>query len=586
MIRRIIPDSDKNKALMQSIHTLIQNDPDLFANLSIEGETGVRIQDELYMYQAATDSDDMQVSFDEHGSSLFAALRQGQHNETDEMRWEQQVNNVANIYRNKYSVVVYDLGVEISAEKRELYSMITGVLTDSLNAKLGYSGDDVLRYTKMGTAHTGASTYYAVKMRLNVKHSVRGGLSGKAIPIICRLFFRKDSDGLVLLNREEAGHIYDSMSSQTRSSSLPTDTAAGIKQDISYLLTNGISDAQFTDSALLSPESLQSLQEIANRTHVDTVVLRCDGMALLSYVYIKDMDFRAEIGDNRGHPELEVCFRMDSFSVYCRNCINQNGALAPLILNNRLLRSRSVTGTSDLPIPLDIDSLFNQYRLSREDAKKTVRRIFDAVLDEAKGCLDGGHKPVYELFYHLRSVRGYAACGLVCSARRHVCDCQLQDGVPACTDCPRPEIMYLDPVDGGKHKTKTRCYVFDGLCMQAKEGDTHTCRCCHRNYMHDSGAGLCPTCHTALMQADSDVRKKARKLYRQYRNVLPLTVRIAAGLAMRRKYAYEDNGIILFVLEAIRPAKNGQLSRRLYKFDKLAVTDEGYLQNAQLLHLS
>ena len=584
-MRHIIADTNENRVLMQSIHTLIQNDPALFQNLGIEGADAVRVQEEVYQLGAGIEA--AQIVYDDQGSSLFAALRQGQRNETDEMRWEQQVNNVANIYRDKYSVIAYDLGTEISQEKRELYAQLAEVFAESLNGVLGYRGDDALRYIRAGATHTGASTYYCIKMRINVKvkTSARGGTSGKAHPIICRLYFRKDSDGLVLLTKEEAWHIDNSMKNQTRPSALPATSAAGIKQDISYLLTGGIEDDKFTRSALLSEESLLWLNGLSNN-----VVLQCVDMNLLSYAFIKDSDFRTEICDKRGHAALELCFRMDSLSVYCRNCINQDGVLSPLVLNNTMVRSATfgVGGEAgDAQIRLDMTALLAAYRLNHAEAIATARRVMDAALGQAKSEVDSARNPKYEVFYHLHKLAPYRECQLVCTARRHVCSCQLDAGVPACEDCPRPEIMYLDPLSGVKYKTKTRRYVFDGLCMQAAEDTLAECRCCHRHFVQDNGSGMCPTCHNALEILDPTRRKAAAKLYRQYRNVLPMTVRLAATLGLRKKYAYEDNGLVLFVLEYRRRTKTGeQVKRRLFKFDKLAIADAGYLANAQELHLS
>ena len=122
--------------------------------------------------------------------------------------------------------------------------------------------------------------------------------------------------------------------------------------------------------------------------------------------------------------------------------------------------------------------------------------------------------------------------------------------------------------DGERRYTPSLVFAFDKRDMIEKindEGNSATvkCSCCGRTFSTDAvKSKLCPTCfaHTA----DFD-KSEARLRYADYKEMLSLGVRLK--YMFTKKYCFEDDGIILFVM-----------GNKKYIVDKLDIKENGYLK--------
>ena len=79
--------------------------------------------------------------------------------------------------------------------------------------------------------------------------------------------------------------------------------------------------------------------------------------------------------------------------------------------------------------------------------------------------------------------------------------------------------------------------------------------------------GLCPTCLKS--EDDQDEEKKA--LYKKYKSLLPLSVRLLSIFA--KKFCVEDEELIIFVI-----------GKKKYAFNKLCVKEKGYFDKPSRMY--
>lgn len=102
------------------------------------------------------------------------------------------------------------------------------------------------------------------------------------------------------------------------------------------------------------------------------------------------------------------------------------------------------------------------------------------------------------------------------------------------------------------------------------------CSWCGRYYKGDS---QCNVCLSADKVANADPNsedprvvaelEQARGLYKQYASILPLLLRMVTCFKYKKKYCFEDDGIIIFVI-----------GKRRYRFDKLNAKRMGMIKAA------
>lgn len=132
-----------------------------------------------------------------------------------------------------------------------------------------------------------------------------------------------------------------------------------------------------------------------------------------------------------------------------------------------------------------------------------------------------------------------------------------------CKDCPYPEIVYTT-LSGEKKYTPSMIFAKDTMSLvdtTSEEVKVAKCSSCGRYFTEEALKNkLCPTCSNAEKDY---VDSQSKKLYKKYKTLLPLGVRLFSLFST--KYCVEDDELIIFVL-----------GKKKYSFNKLCVKEKGY----------
>ena len=493
------------------------------------------ISDGTYTYALGSrlgDDDDDDIYIDSRGASWFSVFRGGD-SDNQSAAWVRFLDAIAGKYHKKYSLVEFTQKKLTRAEIAENERIVTEYASNIVNAL--FSGDKDYSVRPL-PADESTEDVYGVSMRLELSAG-----TGVAVPVLAKVYFRKDGRKMTPLRRVEAEQIDEYLKTVE-----PGEAAAK---------TGGI---QIIDAALNALENLVQSDDGAgfvsamcfgdkrdedevNRlcntmASAETVMLECTRVKVLGASHVKWYGNAAEILSGTT-PVLRLSTDLGGqVTLECIAC--SSGA--------RLISGNAITY---------IDGRGDEQNVTVDPTRADLGLSSDEV-DEIK--------QYSELSKHLMRLScgdrtGAGSCSrVVCAANALTFDVNGKK-VYCCRDCPHPEMLYsgLDP-DGTPRYTASLKYAVDKSDL-AEESTVDVCECCGRSFSAETinHRGVCEFC--AATKTGNAVAARA---YRKYASVLPLWAR----MSLSRKYCYEDDEILLFVVGNNR-----------WIFSKLDVSDRGYL---------
>lgn len=493
------------------------------------------ISDGTYTYALGGrlgDDDDDDIYIDSRGASWFSVFRGGD-SDNQSAAWVRFLDSIAGKYHKKYSLVEFMQKKQTRAEAAENERVVTEYASNIVNALFAESKDYSVRPLP---AEDSTEDVYGVSMRLEI----RAG-TGVAVPVLAKVYFRKNGRKMTPLRRAEAEQIDEYLKTVE-----PGEAAAK---------TGGI---QIIDAALNALESLVQSDDGADfvsamcfgdkrdedevnrlcRTmaSAETVTLECTRVKVLGASHVKWYGNAAEILSGTT-PVLRLSTDLGGLvTLECTAC----SAGARLISGNVIA-----------------------YTDGHGDAQTVTVDPTRADLGLSQGEIDE-IKKYSEFSKHLMRLScgdrtGTGSCSRVVCAADALSFEVNGEKVFCCRDCPHPEMLYcgLDP-DGAPRYTASLKYAVDKGDL-AEESEVDRCECCGRSFGAETinHRGVCEFC--ASSKTGNAVAARA---YRKYASVLPLWARMSPS----KKYCYEDDEILLFVIGNER-----------WIFSKLDLSDKGYL---------
>ena len=512
------------------------------------------------------DDDDTteEIGFSENGASWFRGLRGESSAESADAQWMRFIEKVASQYHKRYSIMEYkqQKGAQISTD--EAYAIAKNLVKFLFDISMPRKDFEEVTNAKVLEAE--ALDVYALSLRL----ALSGG-TGESKRILGKIYFaaktRENGDRVLLpmytkdaknidkafsgFTGEESGEDIDLTSSDSNARFLT------IRDNALNALENLIVSTRhnFVDFLLIAKDDEEVIQQMLKLTAHTTSDLQCSELKVLgiSHIVWRVKAFDCKIG---GAPKLRAIFGLNnSVSLRCLGCANP----VDIVANN------------SLALYQDPKNNFTQITFRDFEDEETL-----GLTDEELEAVDefGVHND------HLIKVQCHRI-GLGESCVCYRCGDQMFSAVSPitgkerdyCIDCHRPEVVSHIPGTDEPMLTASARFSISARAM-VPEATTSSCQLCGRHFsITDKKTPLCGLCRRATeLLGDHELTKEELKpaidCYNRYAQVVPLSSRMNGA----KKYAFEDDGIILLII-----------GKKIYKFDKLAAESTGQMPSAQKL---
>ena len=578
MAQRVLVSRDYKDAY-EAVRTIIQKGA--LQNPAYRVLDNGHIYDGVYEYvlgaQEEKSRQESTNGFAGDGASWFRCLR-GEQEQSDDATWCNFMVNVKEEYHKRFSVVVYEQMPRSGEEWKKTEEKAQRILRRFLSVFCAeLTGDFGMIDVRSVRAADVTEDIYGVSMHVELSTSAT---SGAPLPLLCKVYFNRNGQPIPWKTAKQydaeiariipAGNEGDRIlndGADAKSDPL-IDTSLGAVEAMVHDPATNLADytwmgeidmpttdaeaesadrADESDAGLTSAErkQRQALRKLYIQMSHNDFALECQRVEVLYISHIKTQPYvcRVAIG---GRPILQAEIGInDTLTVQCLNC-------------------------DDRTVLVDHNTIC--YR--EGDVEKTA--VINAA-GERMGLTDDVIAQILQnspLHDHLLRVRcdGYRCYRVRC--RSQVFDDPSGDSF--CMDCTHPEIVYTD-LDGKPYYTPAVTVTTDTLQVYneqqggAAAGEWGVCAKCHRAFSRGHLVevdhvllckDLCAPAERNLDPAD------ARRCYRTYSGILPLSKRLLA--TRKRKACYEDEEMILFVLD-----------NKQYLFNKLNVGEGAYLAQPQ-----
>ncbi len=566
------------------------------------------------------------AGFTPSGASWFANLRAGNAEpmESPDSDWAERRDRIADAYHRKYFTIEYIIDQDMDEKEahenaKNLVDVIGEIIyNDNPAATLAQAGGKSsaapatkpksLLALKYGTQTGVADTYYCAKLKINVTFGV-----GQPIPVIGRIYYRYEGRtdakgyGYTMLTREQASVVDTCLNDISETKEDTTDPVQDINQGAisSTLKTRLETDLNAPDGAerfsecfLFSDKSLAVLGEQAKQGEIsgdgDTVnlSLECRGIELISVSKImwSNLMYTALFA---GREAFSINYSITGTTMRCLACKGDCREGDELLIRGNYIVFPESAG------------LNNKYCIYTENedgsldkSPEGIRKALAKFMNASK-LVNGKSVSVYSLSNFAKHLSLTPTCqdvaikGTGCFGTR-ICDCQrlsTRAGVCLCKRCAKPENVYLnadDPKSTMDRYVATASLFFDvqeGRMMPKVSEKNYECPCCGGFYdgsqdvfknskpdlknVGPNGLPMayCPTCGKAMGYCSDEEKKESLELFKKYKGILSIDARIAA---LRAKHGCAENErYIMF-----------RVGSSMYQFDKLLVTDTGYIKAA------
>ncbi len=507
------------------------------------------------------DGTDDEIGFSESGASWFRGLRGESSAESADAQWMRFIEKVAAQYHKRYSIMEYkqQKGAQISSD--DAYLITKNLVKFLFDISMPRKDFEEVTNTKVLEAE--ALDVYALSLRL----ALSGG-TGESKRILGKIYFaaktRENGDRVLLpmytrdaenidkafsgFTGEEGGEDIDLHSADSNARFLTIrDNALNALENLTVSTRHN-----FVDFLLIAKDDEEVIQQMLKLTAHTTSDLQCSEMKVLgiSHIVWRVKAFDCKIG---GAPKLRAIFGLNnSISLRCLGC----SEASDIVTNNSLAMFQ------------DPKNPFTQITFRDFEDEETL-----GLTDEEIDAVDdfGVHNE------HLIKVSCHRI-GLGESCVCYRCGGQIFSAVSPitgkerdyCADCHRPEVVSHIPGTDEPMLTATARFSISSR-MMVPAAETATCQLCGRSFgITDKKATYCSLCRRATEvlgehEMTKEELKPAVDCYNRYAQVVPLTARMNAA----KKYAFEDDGVILLVI-----------GKKIYKFDKLAAENSGQMPSA------
>ncbi|MCD8307352.1 MAG: hypothetical protein LUD51_03880 [Clostridia bacterium] len=568
--------------------------------------------------------------FTASGASWFANLREGNAEpmESPDSDWAERRDRIADAYHRKYFTIEYVIDQDMDErEARDCAKDLVGVIGELIYNDSDESPDAAalraangtksaspqakpngLLTLKLGSQTGTPDLYYCAKLKVNVSFGV-----GQPIPVIGRIYYRYEgrtdskSYGYTMLTREQAYVVDTCLNdiSETREETPVRDLNQGaisstLKTRLETDLNAPDGAERFSDCFLFSEKSMEVLMEHKKDGEIQgdgstvTLSLECKSIELISVSRImwSNLLYTALYA---GREAFSINYSITGTTMRCLSCRGDCREGEDTLIRGNYIAFPESTGLNGRYCVYSVNE-----DGSLDKSPEGIRQAFSRFMS-ATMRVDGKTVSVYSLSYFAKHLSLTPTCREArdkwsgCQGLK-ICGCQrlpgLRQDVCLCRKCAHPENVYLnadDPMSAMDRYVATSTLFFDAAegRMRTKVSDkNYECRICGRFYdgsrdvYRDKSPDLrrvgpnglpmniCPTCRKALGQGTAEEQKESLELFKKYKGILSLGARIAA---LRAKHGCAENErYIMF-----------RVGTSMYQFDKLLVTDTGYIKGAE-----
>ena len=498
------------------------------------------VTDGVYAYEFSEQKiesvNSVKQGFDQNGASWFKALR-GEKVDNDSAIWTEFIENVTAEYHKRYSVLEYVQKPKTKLQKEEDRLEVLGAVKSLIECFFPQMQD---RF-ELKEAESVKTDIYGVTMRLEMS-----GGTGASVPVLGKVYFEKDGKKMTPVKAFVAQKIDEGLKD------IIVDDG---EEDL------GVVDGGVVDTSLSALESLiegkhgnfaeylcfgseddkNTVSSMLEKLLHDAVQLECQRVDVLNLSKLKYQTAVYQVVFNAKAALKVTLGASRTITVQCLNC----GEGDALVQDNVI-----VVDEDGARREISIDLFADRLGLSEQDVQaikdySSFSKHFIKIT-----CKD--------------NPRNEGCTRWRCANNTFTVDYNGKEMLK-CKDCPYPEVVYFTK-NGERKYTPSLAFAFDKREMIEGfvdgEKTTAKCSCCGRTFSREAiKGGLCPTCFAA---ETLDGQQKAKRKYKDYKSALSLGVRFFK--AFGKKYCYEDDGIIIFVL-----------GKKKYLLDKLKVKENGYL---------
>lgn len=482
------------------------------------------------------------ASINENGATWFGAFR-GEKVKNDTAEWLMFVETIKEHFHRNYSVLEYRPKIKKLSD--EYVDSQIKLIENALNCFYDGYGFEIKRVDEK----EGLEDVYGASFRMEITDG-----TGEAVPVLGKIYFRKKGSAYIPYGNDEAAlidaHITKNFDKEDdgekflKNSGALTDI---VVNELDKLVNSKDSDISsylvFTD---LTDKS--AVEFMVEKGPNDNVELTCLSLSLLNIFHFK---WRSDIYDIllEDRVALKASVGLGGrLTITCNSCSGKT----PLIESGK--------------ITLTVNGVKKSVNI---DAAKADLNLTEAAIETAKD---------YLFSKHLSRISCNENARLAGLCTKYVCNddtviINAKNGsVCKCKNCPHPEVIFKCE-DGVVRYTKDLVFVRDAMTLMPKE-QTVQCSCCGRTFTKDGEDKkyICDFCKVAVRGLDSldDTEfTRGKNLYRKYRGLLPLTMRIKS--VKRKKYCQEDEDCIMFVID-----------KNVYIFNKDSASDSGFLKAPEL----
>lgn len=506
------------------------------SDVRVTREGGRKVIDNgTYVFVPGDDRADLElddINMTGEGATWFGVLRGGE-NKNQNAVWVSFIETLASRYHKQFSLVEYmERPAEAAEEERK--SRLLAEYADRLTAAL--FPELVGRYTvRKLTPQESAEDIYGVSMRIELS-----GGAGAAVPVLCKVYFKKTGHSMVPVSETEAQKINEYL----RAVKAPSNADGRGGKDATLVdealvalesLIEGRESISFADALCYdAKEDAAAVKMLVDGSHEGNVTLECTRVKTLGVLHLKWNIAAADlcIGDRR--LLRVVAGEGGRVTMNCLNCRKGYG-----LIENNEVRLQDENGTERVvtldPGKPDLGLAKEKLQLVRE-SKRFREHLFRIVCKE--------------------NLRNENCSAIVCEDEAFGFE---SDGkkIYKCKDCPYPEIVYRG-TDGAARYTPSLVYARDKGALVDRSAVRY-CSLCGRAF----SANVMQGARCRLCDSTDDGGKEAEETYRRYADILSVGRRLSAG----KKYCYEDDEMLVFVI-----------GKKKYVFDKLDVGADGYIK--------
>lgn len=486
----------------------------------------------VYEERSGANADNGSVAMKKGGASWFAPVRRGMAFDDGTSEWKQLIYKVASDFHSAFSIIEYKrCDGSGNTDAKQVEENLGKII------RRFFKRNDA-QIVKGNDKNKGSEDIYGASVKLELS-----GTGQSHYVVMCKIFFRRTSDGISPLAASEAAQInarLEDAPDNTDPIRLSEDESANINNvtvNAVRELVNGKFAVSFKESLcfstrqVLNPETkeyednydLKTYKFLASRAHANAAAVTCNSVQVLGISHVEWLNDYYEVAfGGRVYLQAVIGFG-GSITLRCVNCGGGN-LITSNVISYTVTDDNGLTRRVNLPLDYEADDL----------------GVDEAALEEIN--------KYGEFSKHLLTVGCVnARLEKKCSA----CVCRSQtivvDGEMKCADCPYPEVVYTDysgerPM---RYLTGKMTFVHDRLALALKE-NAADCKRCGRTFSKDALAGgQCKLC-SGIENLDGADGEEAKKLYSRYKNAFSHSVRLKH--LFDSKYCVEDDTALVFAL--------------------------------------